>query len=91
MNQYRIVNPAEAIEVIRGYARANRIETLRHARRRMRERNVSHADLRQALSLAVGCTPQQGERWRVSGPDVDGNELVVVVELDDGDIVVTLF
>ena len=86
------MTPAEALDAIRGHAAANRIETKVHARQRMRERNVSHADLRHALMTAARCRLQPAnQRWRVDGADLDGDELTVIVVIDGGAVVVTLF
>jgi hypothetical protein len=57
----------------------------------MGERGVRAADLRNALVNARSCAPQAGERWKVEGSDLDGDDLTVVVVIDDGLLVVTLF
>lgn len=82
---------AQALADIRGYALAGRIVVLEHARRRMRERGANFEDLRQALMTATLCRPADAGRWKVTGKDRDGDDLTVVVELDDEDIVVTVF
>ena len=49
------MTPAEALEDIRGYALAGRIEVTGHARQRMRERGAVFEDLRHALTTATAC------------------------------------
>lgn len=82
---------AEALARIRGYAGANRIEYSSHARQRMRERGASREDVRSALVTARDCSSQPDERWTVVGEDTLGDELTVVVVIEDGVVVVTLF
>jgi hypothetical protein len=82
---------AEVLKTIRGYAAANRITLTGHARKRMAERNVRYADIRTALVNARSCRPADGTNWRATGPDVDGDDLDVVVALEDGLIVVTIY
>jgi len=60
-----------ALGIIRGLARANRVAFTRHALQRMAERQ------------ATGCRAGEQERWRVTGKDLDGDELTVVVAIDD--------
>lgn len=82
---------AEALEKIRGYAAAGRFVISSHAWARMQERHVRYNDLRNALIHAQRCTAQPDEKWRVSGPDLDAEELTVVVTIEDGLLVVTVF
>jgi hypothetical protein len=87
----RVVTPTEALDAIHGHAAANRIEMTHHARQRMRERGVSYSDLRHALAKATGCHAEPEERWRVDGADLDGDDLSVVLVIEEGVVVVTLF
>ena len=57
----------------------------------MQERSVREGDLRNALVNAGACTEQDDGTWRVKGDDLDGDELTVVVAIEDGLVVVTLF
>lgn len=82
---------AEALRDIRGYAAAGRVEYTRHARQRMGERGVVREDVECALRDATRCESEPQERWRVYGVDRDGVDLVVVVVLEAGVLVVTLF
>ena len=64
-----------------------------HAQR-MWERNVSDADVRHALINATTCAAAPHpveERWRIEGPDIDGDALTPIVVIEDGAIVVTVF
>ncbi len=57
----------------------------------MHERGVLQADLRHALVNARSCAVQRSDSWRVEGIDLDGDDLSVVVVIEDGLLVVTLF
>jgi len=57
----------------------------------MHERGVREGDLRNALVDARSCAPQKDGTWKVEGCDLDGDDLTVVVVIDDGLVVVTLF
>lgn len=57
----------------------------------MMERNVQHGDLRNALVEARDCVAQREGSWRVTGPDLDGDDLTAVVVIEDGLVVVTVF
>jgi hypothetical protein len=57
----------------------------------MRERGAVFDDLRHALITASACRAEPGERWRVDSTDITGDELSVVVAIEDGVVVVTLF
>lgn len=80
-----------ALEDVRGYSRAGRVVPTEHARRRMRERSISWADLVAALARAGLCAALPGEKWRITGLDRSGDEMTSVVVLDEGVLVVTVF
>ena len=82
---------AEALEKVRGFASAGRYVITQHARLRMAQRNVRDGDLRKALVKARSCRAQADGTWKVDGPDMDGDDLTVVVAIEDGLVVVTLF
>jgi hypothetical protein len=86
-----VVTPVEALADVRGYAGANRIRYTSHARHRMSERRVAFADVRHALMTATLCRAQPEGTWKVEGVDRSGDELTVVVALEDGVYVVTVF
>lgn len=82
----------KAVADITGYVRANRIEVTKHARERMEERNVRRQDIIHALLNATSWVYQpSNDTWKVTGPDLSELSLAVVVAIDDGVIVVTIF
>lgn len=91
MTYSHVVSPDEALRDIQGYAAAGQIHYTRHARERMAERNVAAADVQHCLRQASRCTEADGGKWKVNGRDLDGDALDVIVALEGGVIVVTLF
>lgn len=85
------VSAVKAMKDIKGYAAAGRITFTRHARLRMSQRNVADRDVFRALSTASQCVPADGASWKVSGKDLDGDDLDMVVAVENGVIVVTVF
>jgi hypothetical protein len=85
------VDASTALADIRGYAAANRIRILRHAWQRMGERGAQYEDVRHALADARRCKAAGQGRWKVTGDDLDGDELTLVVSIEAGVIVVTVF
>jgi len=85
------VDAANALADIRGYAAANRIRILRHAWQRMGERGEQYEDVRHALADARRCKAADQGRWKVSGDDLDGDELTLVVAIEAGVVVVTMY
>ena len=81
---------AEALDAVRRYALAGRFVISHHAYTRMRQRNVLVRDVRSALMGATSCQADR-EKWRITGPDHDGDLLTCVVVLEDGVLVVTVF
>lgn len=81
---------AEALDTIRNLASRGRVVFSRHAQQRMQQRNVSYKDAFTALVGAHGCEVN-GENWKVTGPDVDGDPLTCVVALEDDVVVVTVY
>jgi hypothetical protein len=58
----------------------------------MAQRNVRANDVLSALQNAQACgVGSEAGRWKVTGPDLDGEELVVVVVFEVDVIVVTVF
>lgn len=89
------MSPAEAIDAIRGFAKANRYRLTEHAWQRLRGvgRNVltTEEDVANALREAKTARFQaENGRWRVEGPDMDGDDLTLVVEIQDGLLVITV-
>jgi hypothetical protein len=86
------VTPAEAQREIRGYANAGRVYLVPHARQRMRERGAVVGDVMHALINAVRCASSDSpERWKVTGPDLDGDDLTCVVTIEGRVVVITVF
>ncbi|HET8539761.1 MAG TPA: DUF4258 domain-containing protein, partial [Anaeromyxobacter sp.] len=88
--QRQPVTPAEALHEIRGYAGAGRYSISSHAWKRMSQRGVRTRDVREALCSARTCHAEADERWKVTGQDLDGEDLTLVVVIEDV-VVVTLF
>lgn len=80
-----------ALTDVRAHAAAGRISLTTHARARMAQRNVKPGDLRSALVSAASCKDQLDGKWKVTGPDLDGDALDVVVVIEAGVLVVTVF
>ena len=84
----------KTLELIRGLAAAGRIRLSWHAEfESMVERNVGWRDVRKALTNAHSCRVEDAEKskWRVKGPDMDGDDLTLVVIVEEGLLVVTVF
>ena len=86
-----IVSPAEALRDVKGLAKAGRVEVSKHARQRMGERGLDDEDVFAALMGASACEAEPLDRWKVFGHDLDGEELKVVVVIELGVVVVTVF
>lgn len=80
-----------ALADVRGYAAANRIRIARHAWERMAERGVQYEDVRHTLATARSCKAQDRGRWKVAGSDRDGDELVLIVVIEAGVVVATVY
>ena len=83
--------PHVSLADVRGYAAAGRIVLTRHALQRMVQRRVRQMDVRNALAQATSCAATPDGSWRVEGPDLDGDSLTLIVALEGGVIVVTVF
>jgi hypothetical protein len=58
----------------------------------MGERGAARGDVKNALVTGTTCVPEGHAKWRVSGgDDLESEPLTVVVVLEDGVLVVTLF
>ncbi len=80
----------EALECIRRLATQNRIFFTKHARIRMDERGADRLDVRHALEHAHTCAAS-GDRWKVTGPDTDNDDLSCVVVVEGDVVIITLF
>ncbi len=85
--------PGEALAEVRRCAVAGRVRMDEpHVRLRMAQRNVRADDVFSALCNAVHCgRGNKPGRWKVTGPDLDDDDLTVVVVFDGDVVVVTLF
>ena len=83
----------EALRDIQGFVAAGRYRVSAHALERMRKRGVQGRDLLHAIANARTCVAgkDEEERWRVCGPDTDGDDLDVICALDDGVVIITVF
>jgi hypothetical protein len=85
------MSAADALRDIRGYAAANRARFTRHAYDEMVEAGATEEDVMHALAYASRCRPGNiAGRWKVTGPDLDGDDLDVVVVIQSGLLVVTV-
>lgn len=57
----------------------------------MGERGASVEDVRAALMDAQSCEAASDDRWRIEGPDLDGDDVEMIVVVEDDVVVVTLF
>jgi len=85
-----LIDPTRARRRIRTLCRAGRWEILLHALDRMIEHDVTVEDVRSVL-IGAGSCRAAGEQWRLSGLDIVGEPLELIVELTGDVIVVTLF
>ena len=90
---HALFNDAKALAEIKRLARSNRIRITSHARRRMDERGATERDIRKALLTATAAVHQDDRRnWRVDGGmDIDGDDLMLICDIEANVIVVTLF
>jgi hypothetical protein len=85
------VTSAEALADIRGYARAGRVEFTEHVVMRARQRRVRIGEIVTALAYTHDCRHEESEKWRALCRDRDGDLLEMIVVIEDGLLVVTLF
>ena len=92
-SHHRSVTPAEtrALADIKGFAAAKRVRLTRHAWQRLDERGASEGEVVYALRTANACVGQANGTWKVPSRDVEGDDLTVVVVIEAGVLVVTLF
>jgi hypothetical protein len=89
--EHSFITLAEALRDIRGYAAAGRVRFSYHAYDRMDQRGATERDVIAACARAKKCKRAAQGRWKVTGPDIDSDDLTVVVAIEDGLLVVTLF
>lgn len=82
----------QMLELVRSLTRANRWEVDQyHGQSRMQQRGVSFADVEHALLNATQCRVQENGRWKLVSCDLDGDDLTLIVFVDDEILVMTLF
>jgi hypothetical protein len=83
----------EAKAAIAGFAAANRIRFVDHARDQMTAPRITYRDVRNVLVNATACGPSDDGpgRWLVRGADLDGEDTKVVCVIEDGVVVITVF
>lgn len=81
-----------ALGTIRQYAVAGRLIYTAHAREQMAKRNISRGDVNRALQNAKSCRAgDTAAKWIACGPDLDGDDLDVVVVIEAGLVIVTVY
>jgi len=88
------MDSAEALRVIRGLAKVNRVRFTAHAAREAVECGATRDDVRRALANAKSVRASGRGRasdWTVLGPDAEGDDLEVAVILEDGILVITVY
>lgn len=85
------MTPAEALREAATAGRVRQFEVSRHALQRMKERNVTRADICTALQTATSAVQEEEARWRLDGGhDLDGDALGLVVVLTGRCLIVTV-
>ena len=85
------MNATRARKKIRDLARQGRYAIPGYCAMRLLQRLISEDDVRSVLTDASGCWLRANGRWKLEGEDGDGEGLFVIVELQDGVVVVTAF
>jgi hypothetical protein len=80
------VNRRQAIRAIEAAGKAGNVHVSAHAKDNDDE--VMVEDIQHALATAWAFKLQPNGRWRVTGNDLDGNDLTVIVLIDvDGKVI----
>ena len=88
------MDSAEALRVVRGLAKANRIRLTAHADREAAECGASRRHIRCALVHAKSIRasgPGRASDWTVAGPDLDGDDLELALIIEDGLLIITVY
>lgn len=87
-----LVTVADMLARVRGYTRAGRWMVDRHhCVPRMRQRHIQMRDIEHGLLAGTECHLQENGRWKLGTTDCDGDPLVLILHVDDGILVVTVF
>lgn len=76
---------------IRELVRKGRYVITEYCALRLLQRFISEEDVQAVLAGASGCWLQANGRWKLEGEDGDGECLFLIVELQNGVVVVTAF
>lgn len=57
----------------------------------MRQRGLSFLEVEHGLFHATRCAVQANGRWKLESQDLDADDLTLIVVVDDGVLVITLF
>lgn len=75
------MNEAQALQAIKS---AGQLFITQHARDRMAQRRIGYKDVQHALRVASRATrSDDDEKWVVASEDIDGDELHVVVIIEE--------
>ncbi len=80
---------AEILLILRTLANGNYRVTL-HAKQRMSERNITHADVRHCGLDAVAFRQSDG-KFKVVGRDLDSERLTLICVFEDGVLIISAF
>ena len=84
----------EALRVVRGLAKANRIRLTAHADREAAECGATREHIRCAIVNAKSIRasgPHRASDWTVVGPDLDGDDLALALIIKDGLLIITVY
>jgi hypothetical protein len=85
------MTPQEALAQIQAYARKRQIWLTEHVCQRMHQRNVRMKDIYSAINTAHLCEKQEDDKWKVTGQDLDNEELTLIIAIDGMNVIVTLY
>ena len=85
------MSPDDALVLIQEYGREENIFLTQHAIERMLERNVEMEDILRAIETATVCKHQEGSKWKVIGEDWFCDELTLIISIEGGNVVITLY
>ncbi len=80
------MNRRQAIRVIKAAGKHGNVHVSEHAKDN--DDAVMVEDIQNALATAWAFTLQENGRWRVTGKDLDGHDLTVIVLIDAHDKVI---
>ena len=85
------LTPNEALEQINRAGATGRFDLHPHARQQMRARGAQRSDVKYGLFVAARCQLQPNGRWRVPTIDEAQEALVLICEVVDDVLVITVF